>query len=136
MIMRTYDELIQYDSFEDRYNYLKLVGHVGESTFGFDRYMNQVLYHSRRWQKVRDQVIIRDDGCDMGLADFIIYDKIIVHHMNPISIEDIENERDSIFDPRFLICVSVSTHNAIHFGDEGMISKRPIQRSPGDTKLW
>lgn len=136
MIMRTYDELIRYDSFEDRYNYLKLIGHVGESTFGFDRYMNQVLYHSRRWQKIRDEVIIRDDGCDMGLADFIIYDKIVVHHMNPISIEDIENESDTIFDPRFLICVSVSTHNAIHFGDEKMIPRGPIQRFSGDTKLW
>lgn len=136
MIMRTYNELIRYDTFEDRYNYLKLVGRVGESTFGFDRYMNQVLYHSRRWQKVRDEVIIRDDGCDMGLADFIIYDKVIVHHMNPISIEDIEDESDAVFDPRFLICVSVSTHNAIHFGDDKMIPKGPIQRIPGDTKLW
>lgn len=136
MIMRTYDELIQYDSFEDRYNYLKLVRYVGESTFGFDRYMNQALYHSRRWQRVRDEVIIRDDGCDMGLADFMIYDKIIVHHMNPISVEDIKNENDAIFDPRFLICVSTSTHNAIHFGDERLIPRGPIRRSPGDIKLW
>lgn len=136
MTMRTYSELIQFDTFNDRFNYLKLVGRVGESTFGFDRYLNQVLYHSRRWQSVRDEVIIRDDGYDMGLSDFIIFDKIIVHHMNPITIEDIENERDEIFNPEFLICVSYQTHNAIHFGDEKIIPRGPVQRRMGDTKLW
>lgn len=136
MTMRTYSELIHFDTFDDRFNYLKLVGRVGESTFGFDRYMNQILYHSRRWQTIRDEVIIRDDGCDMGLSDFIIFDKIIVHHMNPITIEDIENERDKIFNPEFLICVSYQTHNAIHFGDEKIIPRDPVQRRMGDTKLW
>lgn len=136
MITRTYNELIRFNTFEDRFSYLKLVGFVGESTFGFDRYLNQALYHSRRWRKVRDEVIIRDDGCDMGLADFVIYDKIIIHHMNPITIEDLEEENENIFNPNFLICVSASTHNAIHFGDDKIIPRGPIRRCSGDTKLW
>lgn len=136
MIMRTYSELIRFDTFEDRFNYLKLIGYVGESTFGFDRYLNQALYHSREWKKVRDEVIIRDDGCDMGLVDFMIYDKIIIHHMNPITIEDLEFGNDVVFNPEFLICVSTQTHNAIHFGDDKIIPRGPVERYAGDTKLW
>lgn len=136
MIMRTYSELIRFDTFEDRFNYLKLIGYVGESTFGFDRYLNQTLYHSREWKKVRDEVIIRDDGCDMGLVDFMIYDRIIIHHMNPITIEDLEFGNDVVFNPEFLICVSTQTHNAIHFGDDKIIPRGPVERYAGDTKLW
>ena len=134
--IKSYSELCKIKSFEDRYTYLKLNGKVGEATFGFDRYLNQLLYTSKRWRKVRDEVIIRDNGCDLGVNGYEINDKIIVHHMNPITIEDIEEERDEIFDPDYLICVSEMTHKAIHYGDERLLPKLPIKRYPGDTKLW
>ncbi len=134
-MIRRYSELCRLKTFEERFDYLKLQGVVGESTFGFDRYLNQLLYRSSEWKRVRNAVIVRDDGCDMGLADYPA-NRIIVHHMNPLSVEDLENRSDLIFDPEFLICVSFNTHNAIHFGDETLLPKPPVERKPGDTCPW
>lgn len=136
MMSRSFSELNKLGTFEERYRYLRLSGGVGDSTFGFDRYLNQLLYRSSRWRKVRAEVIIRDDGCDLGITDRGIPDKIIVHHMNPITIEDIEEGRNVVFNPEFLVCVSDRTHNAIHFGDEGLLPKAPIDRRAGDTCPW
>ena len=137
MITRTYSELIRIPTFEERFEYLKLNGIVGESTFGFDRYLNQSLYHqSKEWKQTRAKVIVRDNGCDLGIEDRKIGYTIIVHHMNPISVEDIENRNPSIFDPEFLICVSIDTHNAIHFGNSDLLVKLPTERRPGDTCPW
>lgn len=133
--IRRYSELCRLRTFEERFDYLKLQGVVGESTFGFDRYLNQLLYRSSEWKKVRNAVIVRDDGCDMGLADYPA-NRIIVHHMNPLSVEDLANRSELIFDPEFLICVSFNTHNAIHFGDETLLPKLPVKRKPGDTCPW
>lgn len=134
--IRTYLELCQIPTFEDRYEYLRIGSRVGESTFGFDRYLNQALYYSPRWRKTRDGILIRDNGNDLGLEDYPIKSRIVVHHMNPLSIEDVEEMRDEVFDPRFLICVSENVHRAIHFGDASLLPKPPIERRPGDTKLW
>lgn len=137
MSIKTYSEMIALPAFEDRYNYLRLQGRVGEQTFGYDRYLNQILYQrSSRWRSVRDKVIIRDNGCDLAAEGREIYGKIIVHHMNPITIADIENERDYIFDPEFLISTSHNTHNAIHYGDESLLIKAPIERYANDTCPW
>ena len=135
-IKRRYSELKLYDTFIDRYKYLKLTGEVGSTTFGFDRYLNQTLYHSPRWRKARRDVIIRDNGCDLGIEGYDLYDKVIIHHMNPISMEDLENDDPAIFDPEFLICVSHKTHNAIHYGDESQLPRDYKERKPGDTMLW
>lgn len=136
MMNRSYTELKQYDSFLDRYKYLKLVGQVGVDTFGLDRYINQMLYRSSKWQKARRGVIIRDEGCDLGVKGYDVNDKIIVHHMNPLTLEDIEEDRDWIYDPEYLICTSFRTHNAIHYGDEQLLPKLPIERSRNDTCPW
>lgn len=137
MSIRTYSELITLPTFEDRYQYLRLKGRVGEETFGYDRYLNQILYQrSQRWKSIRDFVIIRDEGCDLGMPGHEIADRIIVHHMNPITIADIENERDHIFDPEFLISTSHNTHNAIHYGDESLLIKAPVERYANDTCPW
>lgn len=135
-MIRTYSELITYNTFIDRYNYLKLVGQVGVETFGFDRYINQMLYKSKRWLDTRRIVIIRDKGCDLGLPDFEIADRVIIHHMNPITLEDIEEERDYVFDPEYLISTSFRTHNAIHYGDESLLPKLPVERSVNDMCPW
>lgn len=135
-MIRTYSELRTYKTFIDRYNYLKLRGSVGIETFGFDRYLNQVLYRSRRWRRTRDGIILRDNGCDLGVEGYDIYDKIIIHHMNPLTIEDIEDDVDEIYDPEFLISVSFNTHQAIHYGDENLLPKEPIERKPYDTCPW
>lgn len=136
MLNRCYSDLKQLDSFVDRYKYLRIGGIIGESTFGFDRYLNQTLYKTKRWLKVRDDVIIRDDGCDLGIVDMPIKGIIIVHHMNPIQLEDIQEGRDWVFDPEYLICVSRNTHNAIHYGDESLLPKGFVDRRPGDTCPW
>ena len=136
MFERSYHELKQYDTFLDRYNYLKLSGRVGEETFGFERYLNQILYRSRKWRRARDEVIIRDNGCDLGVDGYDIIDKIIVHHMNPISVDDIENDSDYIYDPEYLICVSKRTHDAIHYGDQSLLPAVPIERRRNDTCPW
>lgn len=135
-MIRNYSTLKKLKSFEDRYNYLKLKGNVGESTFGFDRYINQNFYKSKRWREVRDIVITRDNGCDLGSDGFEIYDKILIHHMNPISLYDIEEDNDDIFNPEYLICVSNRTHQAIHYGDENLLPKKLITRKRNDTVPW
>lgn len=136
MILKSYKELSRIDSFEDRYAYLRIGGSVGSVTFGADRYLNQVLYHSYRWKKVRDHVIFRDNACDLGVEGYEIFDKIIIHHMNPLTIEDIEEMKDCIFDPEFLICVSNNTHNAIHYGDANLLRTLPKDRFRNDTCPW
>lgn len=135
-MIRRYSELISYNNFLDRYNYLKLKGQVGLDTFGLDRYLNQTLYRSYKWRKVRDEVLIRDNGCDLGMEGYEIGGKIIVHHMNPLTIEQIEDDDPIIYDPEFLICVSHITHNAIHYGDEKLLSRLPVERVPNDTCPW
>lgn len=135
--IRTYSELITLLTFEDRYEYLKLNGKIGEETFGFDRYINQQLYQrSQKWKSVRDKVIIRDNGCDLSMEGYEIWGKIIIHHMNPITIEDIERESDFVFNPEYLISTSLNTHNAIHYGDENLLIKAPIERTKYDTCPW
>lgn len=133
---KNYQELISYSSFIDRYNYLKLTGQVGCETFGIDRYINQALYKSNRWRETRNKVIIRDNGCDLGVEGYDIYDKIIVHHMNPIMLEDIEEDNDEIFDLNYLISTSFRTHNAIHYGDEKLLPVLPKERSMNDMCPW
>lgn len=135
-MIRRYSELISYDNFLDRYNYLKLKGQVGLDTFGLDRYLNQTLYRSYKWRKTRDEVLIRDNGCDLGIDGYDISGKIIVHHMNPLTLEQIEDDDPVIYDPEFLICVSHITHNAIHYGDESLLPKLPVERVPYDTCPW
>lgn len=136
MIIRTYRELKRLNTFESRYEYLRLYGRVGEETFGFDRYLNQLLYKSDRWRATRDGVIIRDEACDLGVEGYELYGRIIVHHMNPITIEDIELERAIVFDPEFLISSSLNTHNAIHYGNRDLLPKNPIERRKNDTCPW
>jgi len=132
----TYSELKRFQTFEERFEYVKLGGTVGESTFGFDRYLNQALYTSGEWRSLRNKVIIRDNGCDLGVDGRDIGKYIIVHHMNPITIEDLDERNEDIFNPEFLICVSRNTHNAIHFGDESLLPKGPVERRPYDTCPW
>jgi hypothetical protein len=134
--MRTYTELIQLPTFEERFDYLRLDGVVGESTFGFDRYLNQVFYRSQKWKEIRDLVIIRDNGCDLGISDRSIYGKIIIHHMNPIRLSDIEKESAFLLNPEYLICVTHNTHNAIHYGDDNLLIKPPVERTKYDTCPW
>ena len=135
-MIRTYDELIKLKTFEDRYEFLRLGGSVGRSTFGFDRYLNQMLYTSGRWRTLRDHIIIRDNACDLGITDREILSKIIIHHMNPVTPDDIRYARDHVFEPEFLISTSSNTHNAIHFGDDSLLYRLPPERKPGDTSLW
>lgn len=134
--IRTYSELIRLKTFEERFKYLKLSGEVGSTTFGFDRYLNQALYRSPEWRKVRREIIVRDNGCDLGVEGYDIFGKIIIHHMNPIEVDDILNRKHYIMDPEYLICVTSNTHNAIHYSDESILPIIPIERKPGDTTLW
>lgn len=128
--------MILLPSFEERFEYLKLGGKVGAETFGFDRYQNQAFYNSPEWKRVRDKVIIRDNGCDLGIADREIGRRVIIHHMNPISVEDIRHSTEVLLNPEFLICVSHDTHNAIHYGDAELLPKDFIPRSLNDTCPW
>ena len=136
MTIRTYTDLIKLETFEERYEYLRLDGTVGSDTFGFDRYLNQIFYRSQRWKKVRDEVIIRDNGCDLGVEGYEINGRIIIHHMNPITIEDIQRDSDLLLDPEFLICTIHRTHNAIHYGDSSLLIKAPVERRKNDTCPW
>ena len=136
MIIRTYSELIQLPTFEERFKYLQLSGFVGKETFGFDRYLNQNFYRSAEWRRIRNKVIIRDNGCDLGIEDRQIGSKIIIHHMNPINDSDILNLTSILLNPEYLICVSHNTHNAIHYGDENLLMKDPIVRTKNDTCPW
>lgn len=136
MGIKTYSELSLLPTFQERYQYLRLDGQVGEDTFGFDRYLNQTFYRSQKWKQIRDFVILRDNGCDLGVPGFEIYERIIIHHMNPITVDDIRHGCESILDPEFLICVSHNTHNAIHYGDESLLITEPIVRTRNDTCPW
>lgn len=133
---KTYSELITLPTFEERYRYLRLQGRVGEDTFGFDRYLNQKFYRSAEWKRIRDYVIVRDNGCDLGIEDRVIHGKIMIHHMNPITEKDILYATDALMNPEYLICVTHNTHNAIHYGDEDLLVKDPIVRTKYDTCPW
>lgn len=136
VILKSYRNLILLPTILDRFEYLRIKANVGDPTFGFDRFINQDFYQSREWRQVRMKVIARDEGCDLGMPDYPIGGKVIIHHINPITAEDIENSSDLLFDLDNLICVSESTHNAIHFGDETLLPAEPIIRLPGDTCPW
>lgn len=136
-MMRTYSELSKLRTFKERFEYLQLSGIVGAETFGYDRYLNQVLYTSREWKRVRDKVIIRDSGCDLGVEGYEIFTRPLIHHMNPITIEQIENRDPVIFDPEYLITTTHDTHNAIHYGDDSILRSKVLsERSPNDTIPW
>lgn len=136
MMIRTYSELAQFDTFEERFRYLALRGSVGYSTFGFDRYINQNFYSSREWRRIRQHLVLRDNGCDLGVDGYEIHSRLLIHHMNPITAEDIVHGEASIIDPEFLITTSHATHNAIHYGDERLLPRPLVPRRHGDTKLW
>lgn len=133
---RTYTELSKLETFEDRYKYLRLGGNVGEETFGFDRFLNQTFYKSPEWKKVRDYVILRDNGCDLGIPGREIHGKVLIHHMNPIGAKDILNRTEYLLDPEYLITTVHDTHNAIHYGDESLLPQEPIVRTKNDTCPW
>lgn len=134
--IKSYSEVILLPTLEERFEYLKLEGTVGAETFGYDRYLNQVLYHDPEWRRIRNDVIIRDNGCDLGVEGYEIKGRILVHHINPITIDDIKLRRYCIFDLDNLICTSHDTHNAIHYGDANLLPKNPIERKPNDTCPW
>ena len=136
MSIRTYSELILLPTFEERFKYLQLNGRVGDDTFGFDRYINQNFYRSAEWKRIRDQVIIRDNGCDLALEGHEIYGRILIHHMNPITVKDVELSTEYLINPEYLICVTHNTHNAIHYGDEKLLMKGPVVRTKNDTCPW
>lgn len=136
-MIRTYSELIHLETFEERFNYLELTGIVGQQTFGFDRWMNQRFYTSFEWRHVREQVIARDEGCDLGVLGYEIGLQLLVHHMNPVTPENLRDGRSAwILDPEFLITTSRRTHNAIHFGDRSILPQPHVSRTRGDTSLW
>lgn len=136
MRTRSYSELRQLETFEERFEYLDLRGQVGEATFGFDRWMSQAFYHSRQWFLIRAEVIVRDNGCDLGVPGYEIGFGPLVHHMNPVTPEDLQRGEEWIVDPEYLITTSHRTHNAIHYGDSSLLRRGPMERTPGDTKLW
>lgn len=135
-IIKTYSELITLPTFKERFEYLKLNGIVGKETFGYDRYLNQILYTSKDWRSFRDPIIDRDDGCDLGCEGFEVHGRIIIHHINPITVEDVLNRHPKVFDPENVICVSHNTHQAIHYGDESLLPLLPKERSLNDTCPW
>ena len=134
--VRTYSEMRRLNTFEERFEYLKLNGSVGRSTFGYDRYINQKFYTSREWRNLRHQIIVRDNGMDLGIEDHEISGSVLIHHMNPITAEHIQHNDPDILNPEFLITVSHNTHNAIHFGDASLLPRPFVERRPGDTILW
>ena len=136
MSIKTYSELILLPTFEERYKYLQLNGVIGDETFGFDRYINQMFYRSQEWKQVRDYVIVRDNGCDLGMEGHDIRGRILIHHMNPISMKDIQKNTKILLDPEYLITTMHSTHNAIHYGDESLLISAPIERTKNDTCPW
>ena len=135
-MIRTYQELARLSTFEDRFEYLALRGSVGRSTFGYDRWINQRFYTSRDWRQVRNYVITRDNGCDLGVDGYDIHDRVIIHHMNPMGVEDIIHGDEEILDPEFLITTTHQTHNAIHYGDANLLPRQHVERRAGDTQLW
>lgn len=136
MKIKTYLELIMIPTFEERFEYLKIGGRIGEQTFGSDRYYNQRFYRSSEWKRVRNEIILRDNGCDLGCPDRPIPGKIIIHHLNPIIIDDIDLGSEYLLNPDYLICVSHNTHNALHYGDKSLLPKDPVERRPYDTCPW
>ena len=136
MSIKTYSELITIPTFEERYKYLQLKGSVGKDTFGYDRYLNQLFYQTIEWKRLRRDLIIRDCGCDLGVEGYEIHGRIIIHHMNPITKEDLLDHTDYLMNPEYLICTTHSTHNAIHYGDERLLITTPIERSKNDTCPW
>ena len=136
MSIRTYSELITIPTFEERFEYLQLKGSVGKDTFGYDRYLNQVLYRSPEWKRLRNQIIIRDDGCDLACDGYDVYGKVLIHHLNPITVEDVLARSRKVFDPDNLVCVSHNTHNAIHYSDVDLLVTGPIIRTKNDTCPW
>lgn len=136
-MIRTYSELIQLPTFEERFRYLALNGQVGKDTFGYDRYLNQMLYKNNKWRSLRNVIIMRDNGCDLAIEGYDIPGRIYVHHMNPLTKEDIESNTEFLWNPEYLICVSFDTHNAIHYGDNSYLTRNQvIERKAGDTRLW
>lgn len=136
MIIKTYSELSKLETYKERYQYLKLDGIVGEETFGFDRYLNQILYQSDEWKRCRRDIIIRDNGCDLGCEGFEVHGRILIHHINPITVDDIVNRNPKVFDQENLILTSHNTHQAIHYGNEDLLIRAPVERSKNDTCPW
>lgn len=136
MSVRTYTELSRLSTFLERYEYLKLDGNVGKTTFGYDRWFNQLFYHSAEWKSVRNEVVVRDNGCDLGVEGYEIHDRVYIHHMNPILLKDIEERSDILLNPEYLITTTFKTHNAIHYGDSDLLTLDPVIRTPNDTCPW
>lgn len=135
--IKTYQEMLTYKTFEERLKYLSCLSNIGETTFGIERYLNQIFYKSKEWKKIRNEIILRDEACDMAMSGYDIYDHIIIHHINPITIYDIEQHTDFLINPKYLVCVSYNTHNIIHFGNtKSLAANSIITRKPNDTKLW
>lgn len=135
-MIRSYSELIKLETFEERYKYLQLGGSVGKDTFGFDRYINQRFYRSQEWKSIRNEVIVRDNGCDLGVEGYEIHGRIYIHHMNPILLKDIEDCTEFLLNPEYLITTTHRTHNAIHYGDESLLILDPVVRTANDTCPW
>ena len=135
-MIRMYTELIQLPTFKERYDYLRLGAIVGQDTFGFDRYLNQKFYHSKEWQQIRRDVIIRDEGRDLAMPGYEIQNGIYIHHMNPITLQDINDATNFLLNPEYLVCVTKQTHNAIHYGDASLLPQLPVERRPNDTCPW
>lgn len=135
-MIKTYSELITFPTYEERFRYLQLKGAVGKDTFGYDRYLNQILYNSQEWKRFRDKIIIRDNGCDLACEGYDIHGRILVHHINPIRVDDVVNRNPIVFDPENVVCVTHYTHNAIHYGDESLLVLAPVERTKNDTCPW
>ena len=135
-MIKTYSELITFPTYEERFRYLQLKGAVGKDTFGYDRYLNQILYNSQEWKRFRDKIIIRDNGCDLACKGYDIHGRILVHHINPIRVDDVVNRNSIVFDPENVVCVTHNTHNAIHYGDESLLVLSPVERTKNDTCPW
>ena len=136
MMIKTYSELIAFPTYEERFRYLQLKGAVGKDTFGYDRYLNQILYNSQEWKRFRDKIIIRDNGCDLACEGYHIHGRILVHHINPIRVDDVVNRNPIVFDPENVVCITHNTHNAIHYGDESLLILAPVERTKNDTCPW
>ena len=136
MMIKTYSELMSFSTYEERFRYLQLKGAVGKDTFGYDRYLNQILYNSQEWKRFRDKIIIRDNGCDLACEGYDIHGRILVHHINPIRVDDVVNRNPIVFDPENVVCVTHNTHNAIHYGDESLLILAPVERTKNDTCPW
>lgn len=135
-MIRTYSQMAEFDTLEDRFDYLQLRSSIGLATFGHDRWLNQDFYSSRVWRQIRQKVIVRDGGCDLGVPGYDIHSRVIIHHMNPIDADQLVQGDPSVLDPEFLVCTTHNTHNAIHYGNRNLLPKQYVERSVGDTKLW